>query len=67
MNYPLATDTWNWREKFAILRVMRSGRYTMGPEVAKFENEFAKKMEVRNAVMTNSGSSANLVGLAELD
>ena len=66
MNYPLATDTWNWREKFAILRVMRSGRYTMGPEVAKFENEFAKKMEVRNAVMTNSGSSANLVGLAAL-
>ena len=66
INYPLATDSWNWREKLAILRVIRNGRYTMGPEVAKFETEFARKMGVEHAVMTNSGSSANLVGLAAL-
>ena len=66
INYPLATDSWNWREKLAILRVIRNGRYTMGPEVAKFETEFARKMRVEHAVMTNSGSSANLVGLAAL-
>lgn len=64
--YSLASDSWGWREKFAIRRVMRSGRYTMGEEVSKFETAFAKKMGIGNAVMTNSGSSANLIGLAAL-
>jgi len=66
INYPLATDSWNWKEKLAILKVMIGGRYTMGPHVAKFEKEFADKIGSRNAIMTNSGSSANLVGLHAL-
>ena len=66
INYPLATDSWNWKEKLAILKVMVGGRYTMGPHVAKFEKEFADKIGSRNAIMTNSGSSANLVGLHAL-
>lgn len=66
INYPLASDSWNWKEKLAILKVMVSQRYTMGSAVAKFEKEFADKFESRNAVMTNSGSSANLVGLHAL-
>lgn len=66
INYPLATDSWNWKEKLAILKVMVGGRYTMGPHVAKFEKEFADKIGSRNSIMTNSGSSANLVGLHAL-
>ena len=66
MKYPLATDSWNWKEKLAILKVMVGGRYTMGSHVANFEKEFADKMGSRNAVMVNSGSSANLVGLHAL-
>ena len=66
INYPLATDSWDWKEKLAILKVMISGRYTMGPYVARFEKEFADKIGSRNAIMTNSGSSANLVGLHAL-
>ena len=66
INYPLATDSWNWKEKLAILKVMVGGRYTMGPHVAKFEKEFSDKIGSRNAIMTNSGSSANLVGLHAL-
>ena len=66
INYPLATDSWNWKEKLAILKVMVGGRYTMGPHVSKFEKEFADKIGSRNAIMTNSGSSANLVGLHAL-
>ena len=66
INYPLATDSWDWKEKLAILKVMVGGRYTMGPHVAKFEKEFADKIGSRNAIMTNSGSSANLVGLHAL-
>ena len=66
INYPLATDSWNWKEKLAILKVMMGGRYTMGPHVARFEKEFADTIGSRNAIMTNSGSSANLVGLHAL-
>ena len=66
MHYPLATDSWDWREKLAILKVMWNGRYTMGPEVAEFERRFARKMNMDHAVMVNSGSSANLIGLSAM-
>lgn len=61
MKYPLASDTWDHREVEAIQAVIRSGRYTMGPMVAKFEREFAANFGSRNAVMVNSGSTANLL------
>lgn len=64
MSYPLTTSSWDWREILAIAKVVKSGRYTMGEQVKQFEKEFAKKMECNHAIMVNSGSSANLVGLA---
>lgn len=64
--YTLASDTWNEKEISAIHRVIESGRYTMGPEVAKYEEDFASFFNVKHAVMTNSGSSANLLMLATL-
>jgi len=64
--YSLAHDTWNDKELIALQRVMDSGRYTMGPEVAKFENEFAEHVGAKFAVMTNSGSSANLIALTSI-
>lgn len=64
--YSLASDSWGWSEKLAILKVMVSGRYTMGERVRKFEDEFAQKFGVRNAIMVNSGSSANLVLISAL-
>lgn len=66
LNYPLAQDSWNWREKVAILKVMASGHYTMGPKVAKFEKDFAAKYKRTHAIMVNSGSSANLIGMTAL-
>ena len=59
--FPLATDSWDQREYDAINRVVRSGMYSMGKEVATFEAMFADAMGVRRAVMVNSGSSANLI------
>ena len=38
MKYPLACDTWDDKEIKAIQEVIKSGRYTMGPYVKKFEN-----------------------------
>ena len=66
MYWDLAVDTWGEEERAAITRVMDSGRYTIGPEVAAFEKAFAEYHGKRHAVMVNSGSSANLVAVAAL-
>jgi CDP-4-dehydro-6-deoxyglucose reductase, E1 len=66
MSYKLASDTWDDEEVNAILRVVRSGKYTMGEEVSAFEDEIASYFNARHAIMTNSGSSANLIALAAL-
>jgi dTDP-4-amino-4,6-dideoxygalactose transaminase len=42
----------------AALRVLRSGRYCLGPEVEAFEQEFADYCEAKHAVAVNSGTSA---------
>ena len=64
--YSLAHDTWDESEVAALQRVIKSGRYTMGPEVAKFEEQFAQHVGSKHAVMTNSGSSANLIAVSSI-
>ena len=66
INYPLATDTWDNNEYEAIDRVIKSNRFTMGPEVEMFEKEFAEYFGSKYAVMVNSGSSANLIAVSAL-
>jgi CDP-6-deoxy-D-xylo-4-hexulose-3-dehydrase len=66
MTLPLATDTWGSEELAAIDRVVASRRFSYGPEVKAFEEEFARHFGSRHAVMVNSGSSANLLALAAL-
>lgn len=66
INYTLATDTWDDKEYNAIKRVIESNRFTIGPEVELFEEEFAKFFGSKYAVMVNSGSSANLIAIAAL-
>ena len=46
MKYSLSSDTWDKKELEAIQQVIKGGRYTMGPRVAQFEREFAKKFDV---------------------
>ena len=66
IQYPLASTTWDAAEYAAIDRVVRSGMFSMGKEVAQFESDFAKWVGSRYAVMVNSGSSANLAMIAAL-
>ena len=66
INYPLAADTWDEKEYDAIDRVIKSNRFTMGPEVEKFEEEFANYFGSKYAIMVNSGSSANLIAISAL-
>lgn len=64
IRYPLATTTWDDAEYRSLQDVIESGRFTMGPQVRAFEEEFAEALGARHGVMVNSGSSANLIALA---
>lgn len=64
MFYPLASTTWDQREHEALEQVIASGRFTMGPRVRAFEQAFARHIGKRHAVMTSSGSAANLLAIA---
>ena len=68
MNYrfPLATSSWDQEEYDAINRVIASDKFSMGDEVKKFEDDFAKFFGSEFAIMVNSGSSANLLMTAAL-
>ncbi len=66
MEYPLATTTWDEKEYAAMQRVISSGNFTMGDEVRAFEKLFATTFGTEFALMSNSGSSANLLALAAI-
>ena len=64
--YPLATDTWDEDEFQAIMSVLESRNFSMGVEVAHFQSEFASFFGSKYGVMSNSGSSANLLAAAAM-
>jgi CDP-6-deoxy-D-xylo-4-hexulose-3-dehydrase len=64
--YKLSSNTWNQKEIDAINRVVISQNFTMGKEVLNLEKKFANYFGARYCVMSNSGSSANLLGIASL-
>ena len=66
MTYKLAYSNFGKEEKQAIQDVVESGNYSMGPKVFQFEEDFADSMATQNAIMVNSGSSANLLMLAAM-
>lgn len=66
MKYSLCQSSWDEKELGAIQEVIESDMYTMGRHVAEYERKFAQKIGSKYAVMVNSGSSANLVGVASL-
>ncbi len=50
----------------AVLGVLRSGRYIQGPEVERFEADFARLTGVAHAVAVSSGTDALVLGLRAL-
>lgn len=66
MFYELASSSWGSEEIEAMQRVIASGMFTMGENVRRFEDEFARKFGAKHALMVSSGSTANLVGVAAL-
>lgn len=50
----------------SIQRVLRSGQFIMGPDVAAFEKEVATYLGVKHAIGLNSGTDALIIGLRAL-
>jgi dTDP-4-amino-4,6-dideoxygalactose transaminase len=51
----------------AIARMLDTGRYILGPEVAAFEQEFAGSIGARHAIGVASGTEALVLALQALD
>jgi CDP-6-deoxy-D-xylo-4-hexulose-3-dehydrase len=64
--YKLASSSWDQAEFDAMQKVIKSGNFTMGKEVREFERQFAAFFGSKFAVMSNSGSSANLLAMAAI-
>ena len=64
--FPLATATGDQKEIDAMQNVIATGNFTMGRNVKSFEKIFSQYVGSQNAVMVNSGSSANLLMIAAL-
>ena len=54
-------------EKAAVLRVLDSLWWGLGPETSKFEDEFLKYLGASNGVATNSGTAALHMALLALN
>jgi CDP-4-dehydro-6-deoxyglucose reductase, E1 len=63
---PLHVPSYGADEVNEAIASMLSSRVTMGEKVARFERLWAEYLGVAEAVMVNSGSSANLVAVSAL-
>lgn len=67
MNYILSEDTFDLKEKNSLIKLIKSKKkFSYGENVKKLEKKLAKYNNRKYCVMVNSGSSANLLGLASL-
>jgi CDP-6-deoxy-D-xylo-4-hexulose-3-dehydrase len=61
--YSLLDDAFSKEDLIEGIKVILSKKITMGKITSKFENEFAKFVGAKYALMVNSGSSANLLAV----
>ena len=66
IRYPLATSTWDEQEIDAMQSVISSRKFTMGAQVKLYESQFSEMFGSRYGVMSNSGSSANLLAMGAM-
>jgi CDP-6-deoxy-D-xylo-4-hexulose-3-dehydrase len=63
---PLSVPLFGGEEVFALLETLLDQEVTLGRRVREFENDFARFIGSKHAIMVNSGSSANLLALSVL-
>ena len=61
--YPLVDNPYRKKDINKAIKVLKSFKITSGINTINFQNSFKKKIKVNNALMVNSGSSANLLAL----
>ena len=64
--YNLSYDTFDTSDFRALKKSFGLRKYTMGKTVEKFEKKLSKWLNIKNAIMVNSGSSANLLLISSL-
>jgi len=64
MRYPLLNYAFSSKDLNEGIKVLRSGRLTMSKKTIDFEKYFSRKIKSNFSIMTNSGSSANLLSVA---
>ena len=64
--YLLSYDDLNHQTFREINKILNSKKYTMGNMVERFERKLSSWLGVKNAIMVNSGSSANLLLITSL-
>ena len=64
--YNLLSNAFNKKDIDVGVRVLKSKKITISKITKKFEKYFAKKIGSKYALMTNSGSSANLLAVSAL-
>ena len=59
--FPLVKNPYRSKDIFKAIKVLKTGKLTMGTNVSSFEKEFTSKLKTNYSLMVNSGSSANLL------
>jgi len=59
--YPLVKNPYRNKDIAEAIKVLRSCKLTAGKVTRKFQDYFSKKLKLKNSLMVNSGSSANLL------
>ena len=66
LSYPLLSNAFNKKDIDIGVNVIKSMYITMSKHTYNFEKKFAKSLNSKFAIMTNSGSSANLLAISAL-
>ena len=61
--FPLVKNPYRSKDILKAIKVLKTGKLTMGTNVSSFEREFTSKLKTNYSLMVNSGSSANLLAI----
>ena len=61
--YPLVENPYRKKDIAEGIKVLKTGKLTIGRRTDIFQREFSKKIKTKNSLLVNSGSSANLLAL----
>lgn len=59
--YPLVKNPYRNKDIVEAIKVLKSCKLTSGKVTKKFQDYFSRKLKLKNSLMVNSGSSANLL------